>query len=179
MDYYSREGAIVTTDQPNKVAFRWQYIALPVVFLALAAILAAIFYSKLPPDVAYHFQGDTPDKYITRGAFTGWMIIPHAFFILLAFFMVRMLTLGAKYAPPGETPLLQLLPLMGNMAALPQIIIFVIMLQLCLYNAYNTGIIPLWITAVVILAAGGLALVLMFMRIKKQYGKKKAKIIQE
>jgi hypothetical protein len=107
------------------------------------------------------------------------MIIPNVFFILMAISVVRIVMFWSKYVPPGETPLHQLLPIMGNLMALPQIVMFAMLLQLLLYNVYDTGLIPLWIIAVGILVLGGAALVIMFMRITRRYRKKKTTINQE
>ena len=155
------------------------YIALPVVFFLLSIIIAAAFYAKLPADVAYHFQGSTPDRTVARVAFVGWMVIPQIFFTLIAISITRMVIFWAKYVPPGETPLSEMLPVMGNIMALPQIILFTVMLQLILHNAFNTGIIPLWIFATVILVIGAVITVLLFVRVIRKYRKKNAKHIQE
>lgn len=149
------------------------------IFFALSIIMAAAFFAVLPADVAYHFAGDTPDRWVNRGVFLAWMIVPNILFSLLSMSLIRLVMVWAKYAPPGETPLKELLPLMGNLLALPQLVLFAAMLQLVLYNVYNTSVIPLWILAVVILLIGAVALVYMFMRINRQYCKKKDKTNQE
>ncbi len=141
--------------------------------------MAAAFFAALPSDVAYHFADGTPDRWVNRIVFIAWMIVPNILFTLLAISLIRVVMAWAKYAPPGETPLNELLSIMGNLLALPQIVMFATMLQLVLYNAYHTGVIPLWILAVVILVIGAVALVYMFMRINRQYRKKKDKTNQE
>jgi uncharacterized membrane protein len=170
--------SIVKTEPENKPRFRWTYIILPISFLALSVILAAAFYSRLSPEIAYHFNGDTPDRWLTRGAFLGWMIVPQVFFTLLAFLTVRIMLAGARYWPPQSTPLQRLLPVMGNMLALPQIILFVAMLQFFLYNAYQTRPVPLWIISLVILLAGGVFLAVFFICTIRQI-RRQAKIHRE
>ena len=167
------------TDQPKKLTLLWTYVALPLAFFVLTLITAGIFYARLPQDVAYHFQGGSPDRWITRGVFIAWMTIPHILFILLAVFLVRMLMLGGRYIPENKSPLPELLPLMGNMIALPQIVFFTAMLQLIFYNAYNTGIAPLWLPAVIILILGAIVLGFVFARLMRKYRTKKSKINQE
>jgi uncharacterized membrane protein len=164
----------------NKIAFRWQYIALPAGVFILTAILAATFYAQLPPQVAYHFQGGIPDRTVTPGVFLAWMIIFNVFFTMMSMFIVRIVMFWAKYVPEGEeTPLQHLLPIMGNLMALPQIIFFAVMLQLVLYNVYKTGLIPLWIIALVLLVLGGAILGILFTRIVRKYRNKKTTINQE
>jgi uncharacterized membrane protein len=170
---------IVKTDPENKVRFRWIYIVLPVVFLLLSIILAAIMFHTLPTQVAYHFHGDMPDRWLARSAFISWMIIPQFLFTMLAFATVRITLLGARYLSPESTPINKLLPVMGNILALPQIILFVAMLQFFLYNAYNTGIFPVWITALIILLAGGIFLAFFFIRTIRQFRRRQSKILRE
>jgi hypothetical protein len=123
--------------------------------------------------MAYHFQGDVPDKMISSSAFILWMLIPHVFFVLISIALTRVVMLGARYSPPGETPFQTLLPLMGNMIALPQAVLFFIMLQIFLYNVYKFNLIPLWITALIILFLGGIVLIVVFMRLIRRYRRRK------
>jgi len=141
--------------------------------------MAAAFFAKLPAEIAYHFQGADPDRFMSRGAFIGWIIVPQIFFTMIAWSITRMVLFWAKYVPPGETPLMELLPVMGNIMAVPQIIFFTVLLQLIFYNAYNTGIIPLWIFATVILVAGAAVIIVVFVRVSRKYRRKKAKNLQE
>jgi uncharacterized membrane protein len=177
--HFRGRPTINASNQINKITFRWQYIALPLGFFLLSIILAAIFYAQLPAEVVYHFNGSTPDRTVVRGVFLAWMILPNIFFTIFAVFITRIVMFWAKYVPPGETPLDQLLPVMGNIMALPQIVMFVAILQLVLYNIYNTGIMPLWIFASVILAAGAVAMVIIFIRILRRYRKHNTNINQE
>ena len=164
-----------TTPNPaNQIRLRWTYIILPLAFLALSIVLAAVFYGRLSPQIAYHFNGAKPDRFLNRGAFIGWMIAPQFLFTLLSFLFVRIILLGARFWPADSTPLLRLLPVMGNMLAIAQIIIFIAMLQFFLYNVYNIKPFPLWIIAIIILALGGIILGIIFaktIRQAKQHGK--------
>jgi hypothetical protein len=170
--------AINPTNTESKIPFRWTYIALPAAFLLLSLVLTAIFYSKLTAEIAYHFQGDTPDRWLGRSAFIAWMIIPQFFFTLLAFATVRVIMLGARYWPPDSTPLKNLLPVMGNMLALPQIILFFAMLQFFLYNAYQMKMVPLWIIALIVMVLGGITLVVFFVRTIRRF-RRRSKSLQE
>ena len=125
--------------------------------------------------MAYHFQGNTPDKTITSGALIAWMLIPQVFFVIISFALTRVVMLGVRYAPPGETPFESLLPLMGNMIALPQVVLFFIMLQIFLYNAYQINLIPLWLTALILIVLGGIVLIVVFMRLIRRYRTRKIK----
>ena len=55
----------VNKQTPDKnIAFRWTYIALPAAVFLIAIVLAASFYGSLPPDVAYHFEDGSPDRWL-------------------------------------------------------------------------------------------------------------------
>jgi hypothetical protein len=167
------------TNTDNQIHFRWKYIVLPVAFFVLSIVQAAVFYAKLTPAIAYHFHAGVPDRWLSRAAFIGWMIVPQFFFTLLAFVTVRMVLLGARYLPREGTPLPGLLPVMGNMLALPQIILFIAMIQFFLYNAYNTRLIPLWIIALIILLIGGIVLAVFFIRTIRQFRRRYGNILRE
>jgi hypothetical protein len=101
------------------------------------------------------------------------MIVPQVFFVLLSFALTRIILLGARFLSATETPLASLLPVMGNMMALPQMILFFAMIEFFLYNAYHTGIIPLWIVSVIILALGGIVLAIYFTRTIRRFRRRK------
>lgn len=155
------------------------YIVLPVLFLLLSVILAAFFYRLLPAEVAYHFQNGVPDKWLGRGAFTAWLVIPQFFFTLLSFIVVRLVLLGARYIPAEGTPLHRLLPVMGNMVTLPQIIFFFAMLDFFLYNAYQIRLISLWVITLIVMVLGGAILGVFFVRTIRQFRRQQIKSLQE
>jgi uncharacterized membrane protein len=171
--------AINETDTENKMRFRWKYIILPGAFFLAALILAAVFYPLLPDQISYHFQNDSPDRWLSRGAFTGWMIVPQVFFALLSLAVVRLVMLTSRYFPAGHSPLNTLLPLMGNMMVLPQVVLVYAMLGFFLYNVYQINIMPLWIFTLIVLVAGGAILIMLFIRTMRRNRGRRAKISQE
>lgn len=170
---------ITTASPENKIRLRWTHIVLPAVFLVLSLVMMAAFYAKLPAQVAYHFNGDAPDRWLSRGAFLGWMIAPQLLFTLLSFLLVRVILLGVRYWPADSTPLHGLLPVMGNIMALPQIILFIAMVQFFLYNTYHHQPFPLWIIAVIVMVLGAIILVVFFTKAIRQYRRRQAKIPRE
>jgi uncharacterized membrane protein len=159
--------------------FRWKYVILPGAFFLLALILAACFYPLLPDQIAYHFQNDSPDRWLSRGAFIGWMIVPQVFFALLSLAVVRLVMLTSRYIPAGRSPLNTLLPIMGNMMVLPQVVLVYAMLGFFLYNVYQINIMPLWIFTLIVLVAGGVILITLFIRTMRRHRGRQAKISQE
>ena len=153
----------------NKIRLRWTYVVLPVSLFVISIILAACFYPLLPDEIAYHFQNDSPDKWLSRGVFLGWMIVPQVFFTILAIIIVRITMLTSRYLPQYRSPLPGLLPIMGNMVALPQIILIFAMLDFFLYNAYQIKLVPLWVFTLIVLVLGAVVLIILFIRALRRY----------
>jgi len=156
------------------------YIILPVALFLLSVILAAVFYSKLPSEVYYHFSGDVPDREISRTAIMVWLLIPQFF---LMFIGVAISGIGSiisrRYELTDSNHIKKLLMAMGNMVALPQIILIFAMLDIFLYNAYDIRLIPLWIVIIVVLLLGTIVLGIFFFRIIRQFHASNVKQNQE
>lgn len=154
------------------LSFRWSHIILPLAILLLSILLSAYFYHLLPAEVAYHFELDgTPDRWLSRGTAVVWVLIPQLFLTLLAGATVWIITKlgifarqtrGAWIKPEG------MLPLMGNMIALPQLIIFFAMLYIFSYNSFQIHLMPLWVFALIVMALGGIILGIFFIRAIQQ-----------
>ncbi len=174
-----RQGQVVKSKEPVKktttgaiLAFHWSYIILPVVILLLSIILTAYFYHRLPVEVAYHFNPDgSPDKWLSRGTIILWMLLPQLFLTLLAGAITWGITkLGALFRQPENTWIKpeRILLLMGNMIALPQVILCFAMLDIFSYNSYQIHIMPLWVFALIIMGLGGVILGIFFIRAIRQ-----------
>ncbi len=150
------------------LAFHWSYIILPVVILLLSIILTAYFYHLLPVEVAYHFKSDgSPDSWLSRGAIILWMLLPQLFLTLLAgaitWGITKLSALFRQTESAGIKPE-RILSLMGNMIALPQIILCFAMLDILSYNSCQIHIMPLWLFALIIMALGGIILGIFFIK---------------
>ena len=70
-----------------------------------------------------------------------------------------------------NTQIRKVLSIMGNMVALPQIILTFAMLDIFFYNAYRIHLIPLWIFALIVMVLGSIFLGVFFIQaIKQSYG---------
>ncbi len=154
------------------LAFHWSYIILPVVILLLSIILTAFFYHLLPADVAYHFKSDgSPDRWLSRGAIIPWTLLPQLFLTLLTGAITwGIAKLGALSTQPESTgiKLEGILSLIGNMVALPQIILSFAMLDIFSYNSYQIHLLPLWVFALIVMGLGGIILSIFFIRFMSQ-----------
>jgi len=133
----------------------------------------------LPDQVAYHFQDNSPDRWAGRGALVTWLVVPQLFFVILAFIVIRLVLLSARYWPIDNTVIRRIIPVMGNIIALPQIILTFALLDIFLYNAYQIRLIPLWIFTLVILILGVVVLGTFFFQTARQSRRQRAKIPQE
>jgi uncharacterized membrane protein len=147
------------------LSFRWRYILLPLVILLLSIILVAYFYHLLPGEVAYHFKDGSPDKWTGRGAVIAWMLAPQFFFTLLAVIIVLVtVKLGSRFQQTASSWVGKMLSLMGNMLALPQVILGFAMLDIFSYNSYQIRLIPLWVFALIAMGLGGIILGVFFVQ---------------
>ena len=162
------EAPIQQTTTGANLAFHWSYIILPLVVLILAVILTACFYSRLPAELAYHFQSDgLPDRVAGRGVVILWTLLPQFLLTLLAGgttwgiarLTARYIESEGSYIRPEN-----ILRIIGNVIALPQIILGFAMLDIFLYNSYQIKMLPLWVFALIILVLGGIVLSVFFIR---------------
>jgi len=141
---------------------------LPVVILLLSVIITAYFYHLLPVEVAYRFQTDgSPDKWLSRSAIVLWTLLPQLFLTLVAGAVTwGIAKLAGRYIPPENTGIRpeRIILFMGNMIALPQIILFFAMLDIFSYNSYQIHLLPLWIFALIVIVVGGIILGILFIR---------------
>ena len=150
------------------IKFRWKHIALPVVILVLSVILIAVFYGQLPENVGWTFKSDgSPDRWAGRGAFAFSVIGLQVFFVLAAWGISRGITsIYNKYADSDSGPMnpAATIGIMGNMLVIPQAIIFFALIDIFVYNSYQTHFLPLWVNALIVLLAGGVFLGIYFLR---------------
>ena len=148
------------------LTFRWSYIILPVAILSLSVILVAYFYHQLPGEVAYHFKSDgSPDRWLSRGIITAWMLSPQFILTLLA----GAITMGIPRLPilsqKGNGSYINtgsIISLMGNMIGLPQLVLGFAMLEIFSYNSYQIHLMPLWVFALIVMGLGAIILGLVF-----------------
>ena len=154
------------------LTFHWGYIILPLIILILSIILTAYFYPRLPGEVAYHFKSDgSPDRWLGRGVVSLWMLIPQLFFTLLATVVTWGITRLSALFKQSESPWIKpegILLIMGNMVALPQIILGFAMLDIFSYNLYQIHLLSFWVFALIIMGLGAIVLGIFFIRVMRQ-----------
>jgi hypothetical protein len=132
-------------------------------FLLCLAIFA-YFFHLLPAQVAVRFDPDgTPAGFLSRGAAMLWVLLPQLLLVLLAAGIawgVARLDAVLGWAKSSSVKAWQIVSFMGNIIALPQLILLFAMLDILGYNSYQTHLLPMWIAWLVILGLATIALVL-------------------
>jgi len=154
--------------EKGTLPFRWSYIIAPSAVFILSIILIAYFAPQLPNDVAYHFNPDgSPDKWLSRGAAIGWAVVIQLFLVLVAAAIPWGTTKLSALAGQIEGAVIKperTLSLMGNMIALPQIILLFAMLDIFSYNSYQVHLMSVWIFALIVMVIGGIILGVFFIQ---------------
>ena len=154
---YRRQARnIKESQQLTYLPFRWSYILLPLVFLAISIVTVALYYGKLPTfNVPYHFA--------TSGVPDTWAISPlpvlavaigvQVILVLFSLFIVlgvrRMGILSAK-GEMGIKPK-TIIAVMGNMPTVLQFISFFYTLDIFNYAAFQKHLLPMWLLLVIML----------------------------
>jgi hypothetical protein len=144
----------------------------------IAVVLGAVFYVKLPAETAYRFSRGVPVSWVNRGGFLAWALGLQLVFVVLSLAVSLLVTGTAGRMQLEETPLnRRLFAIIGNVVALPQMIIAYAMLDIFLYNIYGRTLPPLWVFALLVMFAGGVVLAVLFAGAFMQSRKLKAEIM--
>jgi uncharacterized membrane protein len=159
----------------ERLPFRWSYIIAPLVIFLLSVVLSAYFYHLLPAEVAVHFKVDgTPDRWLSREVTMVLALVPQVLLVLLAAAIawgINKMVVRFWQPERTRTNLKTILLLMGNMIALPQLVLCFAMLDIFVYNAYQIHLLPLWIFALIIMVSGGVVMGMFFVRaIRQEWG---------
>ena len=172
---FRRRQLVKQTITEATLAFRWSYIILPLVILFLSIVLTAYFYNRLPAEVAYGFKLDgSPDRWLSRGTIILWLLLPQLLLTLLAAAItwgITRLGILSKQTEGTRIKPGRILALMGNLVALPQIILCFALADIFSYNSYQTHIMPLWIFVLIIMGLGAIILnIVFFSAIRQVWG---------
>jgi uncharacterized membrane protein len=127
---------------------RLSYIIGPLAVLLLSLTLAVYFYHLLPAELAYHFELDgTPDRWLSREVTMVWMLLPQLVFVLLAWGVAWGVTRFSRrfgQIKGGVVRAERVILFMGNLLALPQLLLCFAMVDIFSYNLYQTHLMPMW-----------------------------------
>jgi hypothetical protein len=134
----------------------------------LSLVFVAWFYRLLPAEVGYLFgDGGEAEARAGRGGIALWAVIPQLVLTLAAWGLT--LGIGRLARMSGQTEKSAVSPdaalvFIGNMIAIPQIILCFAMLDIFSYNSYQVHLLPLWLLALIVLVGGGIILSIFFIR---------------
>jgi len=153
----------MATTQTTILPFRLRYVILPLAMLLISVIVVAFFYRILPADVAYRFENGAPGGWLSRGAIITGTLATQVVLTILAIAIVWVTIRVSARFPVVPTPLVdRLLIIMGNMVALPQIVLAFAMLNIFSYNAYQIQLMSPLVFALLVAALGLIALGVLF-----------------
>jgi uncharacterized membrane protein len=145
----------------KKLTFRWRYITLPIIVAIVFIIIGAVFFPRLPAEIGYHFRADgTPDRWLSKEMAMALMLAPQLLLALLAGATIRGMTkLNILPSEGSGIDPEKLLSRIGNLVALPQIVIGLVIVDIFTYNAVQVHLMPTW-AFLLILGIATIALVL-------------------
>jgi hypothetical protein len=162
---------------PSKtLPFRLRYVILPLAMLLISALIIGFFFRLLPTDVAYHFKDGNPDGWLGRGVIIIGLLVAQVVLTLLAVAVVWVtIRVSARFGAI-PTPLVdKLLAIMGNMVALPQIVLAFAMLDIFSYNAYHIRLMSPLVFALIVAILGLIGLGVVFSAAIRQFGASRRK----
>jgi len=134
---------------------RLSYIIGPLAVLFLSLALSACFFHLLPTELAIHFELDgTPDGWLSREMTMVWMLLPQLVFVLVAWGVAWGVTrLSRRFGQMKGAGLRaeRIVLFMGNLLALPQLLLCFAMVDIFSYNLYQRHVMPIWIFPLVAL----------------------------
>lgn len=147
----------------------------PAIVFLLSIVIFTLFYQILPAEVAVHFDmSGSPDNWTSPMVTGVTLLAPQLLFLLMALGIawgVVRLDRRFSWSESGGVSTGRMVAFMGNILALPQLIILFAMLDILSYNAYQTHILPMWLFLIVVLGlmtAGLLVLaVFIYLRAKR------------
>ncbi len=154
-------------EPPAKPAltFRWNYIALPLIVLAISVITAAIFYFQLPDEIAYRFDANgDPKSWMSRAGITLLMLGLQLFVVVMITVFIQMtINFGRSIGQTSSqfNPR-KLMLVMGNIAALPQLVLAIVMLDIFSYNILDRHVLSIWLFILIFAIIGGIILTVFF-----------------
>jgi len=160
------------TKPDEKIGFKINYSILPLVILLFTIILVVFFYGKLPVEIAYHFDSEgIPDSWLSRSSVIYWAILPQLFLTVTAVLITLGLSKISGFFTQLESTgvkLKSILNFMGNIIALPQVILCFAMADIFSYNVYEIRLIPVWLFALIVMGLGAVILGVFFIRTIRQ-----------
>ncbi|MDD4924435.1 MAG: DUF1648 domain-containing protein [Dehalococcoidales bacterium] len=161
------KGAVVDTPVKKGLTFEWKYITLPLIIFFISFIMAAIFFFQLPDQVAYRFTADgNAESWMGKTAITAIMLGLQFVIIVMVILIVKAIVgfgQAIEQTSPNFNPDRFML-LIGNIAALPQLVLAVVMFDIFSFNVVDKHVLSIWLIILILAISGALILTAFFIK---------------
>ncbi len=165
--YCTADGAEVEATVKTGLTFEWKYISLPLIIFIISIVIAAMFFFQLPEQVAYRFKADgAVESWMGRTAITAVMLGLQLFIIATVILIIKTIVGFARaieQTSPGFNPDRFML-LIGNIAALPQLVLAVIMFDIFSFNVLEKHVLSIWLIIIILAISGAVILTAFFIK---------------
>ncbi|MDD3677789.1 MAG: DUF1648 domain-containing protein [Dehalococcoidales bacterium] len=164
---YNADGTALDITQKKCLTFEWKYITLPLIIFFISFVIAAIFFFQLPDQVAYRFTaGGTAESWMGKTAITAIMLGLQLVIIVMVILIVKAIV-GFGQAVGQTSPNFnpdRFMLLIGNIAALPQLVLAVIMFDIFSFNVVGEHVLSIWLIILILAISGAVILTAFFIK---------------
>jgi uncharacterized membrane protein len=157
----------VNTTVKTGLSFEWKYITLPMIIFITSIIIAAMFFFQLPDQIAYRFNSaGSAESWMGRVTVTAIMLGLQFVIITMVILVIKTIIGFAKtieQSSSGFNPDRFML-LIGNIAALPQLVLAVIMFDIFSFNVVEKHVLSIWLLILIMAISGVIILSVFFIR---------------
>ncbi|MDD4873510.1 MAG: DUF1648 domain-containing protein [Dehalococcoidales bacterium] len=147
------------------LSFQWNYIALPLATFIISIVTAVIFYFQLPDEVAYRFYSDgSPKSWLSREGIIFMLLGLQLSIIAIISLIIRGIINFGRLIEQTDSQLnpKKFMLVMGNIAALPQLVIAIVMLDIFSYNILERHVLSIWLFILIFVIIGSIILTIFF-----------------
>ena len=168
--FFGRRRTAVQTTPVTKpetdLSFRLRYVVLPGTIALVTVIVLVALYPSMPSEVAFRFSSSgEPKGLMGRELFVGLMagiqLIITGLSAAVAFGIIGMARRILKDSPAHVDPG-QIIWLMVNMLALPQVIIAFVALDAAYYASTSGHLMTPWLFSILAIGVGTIAIIILF-----------------
>ena len=169
LSYFKKNtgGAEANTPVKTGMEFEWKYVTLPMIIFITSIIIAAMFFFQLPDQIAYRFSSDgAAESWMGRVTVTAIMLGLQFVIIAMVLLIIKTIVGFAKtieQSSPGFNPDRFML-VIGNIAALPQLVLAVIMFDIFSFNVVDKHVLSIWLLILIMAISGAVILSAFFVK---------------
>lgn len=161
------DGTAGDTPVKKCLTFEWKYITLPLIIFFISFIMAAIFFFQLPDQVAYRFTAlGAAESWMGKTAITAIMLGVQFVIIVMVILIVKAIVgfgqaieqTSSNFNPD------RFMLLIGNIAALPQLVLAVVMFDIFSFNVVDKHVLSIWLIILILAISGAVILTAFFIK---------------